>query len=114
MKTRNLNRIAIASGLLLGSMSMQSCDEDFLQAVVDVLTYNGNEYASNSGDNYFGWFGLNQIDPCNARWSPVNIVRLNKVLSRLIARTGFTDGDSSPHIFRKHAQRFIEHLLCER
>lgn len=67
-----MNRIAIMSGLLLGSMTMQSCDEDgdgkiwddILQNVVDVLTYNGNEYASNSGDNYFGWFGLDE-DPKN-------------------------------------------------
>ena len=71
MKKRNFLKIAAASGLLLGSMSMQSCeDEDgngtgwdeFLEGLFSVFTYNGNEYSSNSGDNYFGWFGLDE-DP---------------------------------------------------
>ena len=71
MKKRNLIRIAAVSGLLLGSMTMQSCeDEDgngsgwdeFFEGLFSVLSYNGNEYSSNSGDNYFGWFGLDE-DP---------------------------------------------------
>lgn len=71
MKKRNLIRIAAVSGLLFGSMSMQSCeDEDgngsgwdeFLEGLFGVLTYNGNEYSTNSGDNYFGWFGEDE-DP---------------------------------------------------
>ena len=59
MKKRNLIRIAAVSGLLFGSMSMQSCTEEdwanFLTAM-----FNGNEYSTNSGDNYFGWFGLDE------------------------------------------------------
>lgn len=59
MKKRNLMRIAAVSGLLFGSMSMQSCTEEdwanFLTAM-----FNGNEYSTNSGDNYFGWFGLDE------------------------------------------------------
>jgi len=70
MKKRNLIRIAVASGVLFGATTLQSCDadgdgsvwDDILQGVVDVLTFNGNEYSSNSGDNYFGWFGLDE-DP---------------------------------------------------
>ena len=73
MKKRNWIKILAASGLLLGSMTMQSCEDedgdgsiidDILKGIVDVLTFNGNEYSSNSGDNYFGWFGLDE-DPTN-------------------------------------------------
>lgn len=70
MKKRTISSILAASGLLLGTSTLQSCDadgdgsiiDDILQGVVDVFTYNGNEYNSNSGDNYFGWFGLDE-DP---------------------------------------------------
>ena len=59
MKKKNLMRIAAVSGLLFGSMTMQSCTEEdwanFLTAM-----FNGNEYSTNSGDNYFGWFGLDE------------------------------------------------------
>ena len=69
MKTRKLMTIAAAAGMLLGSTALQSCeDEDgngtawdeFLEGLFSVLTYNGNEYSSNSGDNYFGWFGRDE------------------------------------------------------
>ncbi|MCR5455597.1 MAG: C1 family peptidase [Bacteroidales bacterium] len=68
MKKRKITSIFTASALLLGASTLQSCDEDgdghiwddILTNIVDVLSYNGHEYSSNSGDNYFGWFGLDE------------------------------------------------------
>lgn len=54
---------------LLDSMWIQLCEDgdgsiidDILKDIVDILTFNGHEYSTNAGDNYFGWFRQNK-DP---------------------------------------------------
>ena len=44
MKKKNLIRILAASGLLLGSMSLQSCDEDGDGHVIDDILQNIDYY----------------------------------------------------------------------
>ena len=71
MKNRNLIRIAVASGMMLGATTLQSCEDEngngtvwdeILNGLADIITFNGHEYSTNCGDNYFGWFGLDE-DP---------------------------------------------------
>ena len=51
---------ALLSACLLGSSTLlTSCDEETLAAFLTEM-FNGNEYSSSSGDNYFGWFGLDE------------------------------------------------------
>ena len=64
MKTRKLLTAAAACGMLFGSTTLQSCEDEegnsLLADILNTLLFNGNEYSSNSGDNYFGWFGLDE------------------------------------------------------
>ena len=64
MKTRKLLTAAAACGMLFGSTTLQSCEDEegnsLLADILNTLLFNGNEYSSNSGDNYFGWFRLDE------------------------------------------------------
>lgn len=64
MKTRKLLTAAAACGMLFGSMTLQSCEDEegnnLLVDILNTLLFNGNDYNTNCGDNYFGWFGLDE------------------------------------------------------
>ena len=59
MKKTKLFTAIMSAGLLTGSIGFTSCEDEegnsLLSNIVSVL-FGGNEYAQNSGDNYFGWF----------------------------------------------------------
>ncbi len=59
MKKTKLFTAIMSAGLLTGSIGFTSCEDEegnsLLSNIVNVL-FGGNEYAQNSGDNYFGWF----------------------------------------------------------
>jgi hypothetical protein len=63
MKKTKLFTALLSAGLLTGSISFTSCEDEegnsLLSNIVSVL-FGGNEYAQNSGDNYFGWFGQDE------------------------------------------------------
>ena len=63
MKKTKLFTALLSAGLLTGSISFTSCEDEegnsLLSNIVSVL-FGGNEYAHNSGDNYFGWFGQDE------------------------------------------------------
>ena len=63
MKKTKLFTAIMSAGLLTGSIGFTSCEDEegnsLLSNIVSVL-FGDNEYAQNSGDNYFGWFGQDE------------------------------------------------------
>jgi len=64
MKKTKLFSYMLSVGLLSGgALTLTSCEDEegnsILGQLVNVL-FGGNEYSTNSGDNYFGWFGQNE------------------------------------------------------
>ena len=78
MKTRKLLTVAATCGMLFGSTALQSCEDEegnnLLADILNTLLFNGNEYSTNAGDNYFGWFG--QDENCDEIQDDINTASL--------------------------------------
>ncbi|MBQ3657074.1 MAG: hypothetical protein II956_09580 [Bacteroidales bacterium] len=68
MKKTKLFTALLSAGLLTGASGLTSCEDkdgdgsiidDILSGLATVF-FGGNEYATNSGDNYFGWFAQDE------------------------------------------------------
>ena len=60
MKKTKLFTALVSAGLLTGAAGFTSCDEETLSNVLNAVLFGDNEYSTNSGDNYFGWFAQDE------------------------------------------------------
>ncbi|MCR4559663.1 MAG: C1 family peptidase [Bacteroidales bacterium] len=96
MKKTKLFTAIMSAGLLTGSIGFTSCEDEegnsLLSNIVSVL-FGGNEYAQNSGDNYFGWFGQDEDTEHQAQDILLSTTKTEKTLSsqNLPSKVDLTD-----------------------
>ena len=96
MKKTKLFTAIMSAGLLTGSIGFTSCEDEegnsLLSNIVSVL-FGGNEYAQNSGDNYFGWFANDEDTEHQAQDILLSTTKTEKTLSsqNLPSKVDLTD-----------------------